>query len=729
MAMSQRIRRSVHALVIAGLVVSGSLVAAVPAQAAPAATVSGFVTGETAAGWDGQVEVIASYSVFGNVLATTIADPTTGAYSLSIEESVPFKLGFRYTGSGNFLSQYVTTDGSVLTQSFGAKEFPFDSGAVSVDMVLSTGGVVSGTVQAQSGPLVSPSVSAVPSPPPGDGLTTPRVTLNSTTGSYVIDRLPPRTYYVKATSFGSADAQTDVFTVDIDTPRTNVDFSLAPSTGIRGTVTGPDTAYFVSLIKDGIRIADTRTDASGEYQFRGMEPGDYSVKFEETTVDGLLEEWWPNAYEESGAELISVGANQAVSGIDAVLHLASTIGGTITEIWEGTPFPMEAARVTLWKQTAANGDFEVVFEMYPNVQGKYSTGPLLPGTYIVQVDDLSAGNYGRMYWPDSRSFINAGWIELTHSQTFVADVALDNVYPLAYRIAGVDRFDTNARMSRIALHGQTNIGVAYVASGLNYPDALSAGPAAIEAGGALVTVATNSVPNVALSELRRLNPARVVILGGPTTVSTAVEEILEDEFGVVDRIAGANRFETSLRVASDAFDAAPIVFIANGNNFPDALASGPAAGSLGAPVLLVNGGAQSVDDDLIELLDELGTTRAYVLGSSASVSTGILSQLNGYLDDGAQRISGPDRYATAVAINSRFFGESEIALLSTGVNFPDALGGGVLAHAWDAPLYLTPPTCLTEGVLVDMLDRGVQEVYLLGGPTTVADSVVTGPLC
>ena len=86
-------------------------------------------------------------------------------------------------------------------------------------------------------------------------------------------------------------------------------------------------------------------------------------------------------------------------------------------------------------------------------------------------------------------------------------------------MSGADRYATAAAISRY--HHPDGAPVAYVATGLNFPDALAAGaPAAIR--GAPTILVKGSVPSAAATELERLNPTRIIVLGGPRVVNQSV---------------------------------------------------------------------------------------------------------------------------------------------------------------------------------------------------------------
>ena len=66
----------------------------------------------------------------------------------------------------------------------------------------------------------------------------------------------------------------------------------------------------------------------------------------------------------------------------------------------------------------------------------------------------------------------------------------------------------------------------YVASGRGFPDALSGAPVAGMTRGPILLVDTAEVPRVVANEITRLQPQRIVLLGGPNTVTESVRAIL-----------------------------------------------------------------------------------------------------------------------------------------------------------------------------------------------------------
>ncbi|MGH2455825.1 MAG: cell wall-binding repeat-containing protein [Candidatus Limnocylindria bacterium] len=192
------------------------------------------------------------------------------------------------------------------------------------------------------------------------------------------------------------------------------------------------------------------------------------------------------------------------------------------------------------------------------------------------------------------------------------------------RLSGGNRFETAAAISADTF--APGVPVAYVATGVNFPDALAGTPPAGSSGGPVLLVTKASLPEATAAELERLNPARIVILGATGVISSAVADQLKAfTSGPLTRLAGADRYATAVAVSAATFPSAETVYIATGANFPDALAGGPVAGIGDAPLLLVPGTSvpQVVRDEMLRL----DPSEVVILGSHGVVSSGVVEQL------------------------------------------------------------------------------------------------------
>lgn len=291
--------------------------------------------------------------------------------------------------------------------------------------------------------------------------------------------------------------------------------------------------------------------------------------------------------------------------------------------------------------------------------------------------------------------------------------------PDVRRIAGVDRYATAVAVARES-HSDSAT-VAIVTTGGTFPDALAGGPAAAKLGGPVLLTARDTVPAVVLDELRRLRPQRVLVLGGTGAVSDAAVVQIQREGLVVERLAGAGRYETAALVSQAAFaPGAPTVYVATGADYPDALAGAAAASAAGAPVLLV--GRDDLPKATAAELGRLQPQRLVVLGGPGAVSARVEQQLAAYAPT-VTRIAGADRYATAAAIARATPGRPDAIFLATGQGFADALAGGPAAAAANAPVLLVPPTCIPGPVHVEMQRHDYPPVTLLGGAAALGPDV------
>jgi subtilisin family serine protease/putative cell wall-binding protein len=289
------------------------------------------------------------------------------------------------------------------------------------------------------------------------------------------------------------------------------------------------------------------------------------------------------------------------------------------------------------------------------------------------------------------------------------------------RVAGDNRYSTSVSISQAAFP-TANIGsgvpVLFVASGENFPDALSAGPVVSQLGGPVLLTHAATLPASVLAEIRRLRPATIAVIGGPGAVSATVFSQLRSLAPRAVRLGGANRYETSRLVTEYGFlrSGASVAYIAAGEGFADALAAGAAAGSKNAPIILVPGQAGSVDAATLTLLRNLRVTQIFVVGGEGAVSAGVANSLRGVAPGvSVVRLSGGDRLETAQAVNREAFGDAQRAYLAYAFNFPDALGGGVLATVRPGPLFTVPGDCVPAAVLSEIRRVGASEVVLLGG--------------
>src|SRR5256885_292447 len=111
-------------------------------------------------------------------------------------------------------------------------------------------------------------------------------------------------------------------------------------------------------------------------------------------------------------------------------------------------------------------------------------------------------------------------------------------------VAGGDRYGTAAAVSQATF--SQGVALAFLATGADSPDALSGGAAAASAGGPVLLVTHDTMPQTTVGELQRLQPKAIIVLGGPDAVSdVVVQQARSFTTGPVTRAQGGDRYDTS----------------------------------------------------------------------------------------------------------------------------------------------------------------------------------------
>jgi putative cell wall-binding protein len=198
------------------------------------------------------------------------------------------------------------------------------------------------------------------------------------------------------------------------------------------------------------------------------------------------------------------------------------------------------------------------------------------------------------------------------------------------RAEGPDRYATAAKLSEGAF--APDVPVAYVATGLNFPDALAAGAAGAHFGGPVLLTKGDTLQPATATELARLKPKRIVVVGGPDVVSSTTEAQLRSLAPEVVRLAGADRWETSRAVARDMRGTreAQMVSLATGGDFPDALSAGPAVAALGGSLVLVG---TTLAPGMAEEVLRNEPALIVAVGGPSVVSASVLDRARAMFDD------------------------------------------------------------------------------------------------
>ena len=270
------------------------------------------------------------------------------------------------------------------------------------------------------------------------------------------------------------------------------------------------------------------------------------------------------------------------------------------------------------------------------------------------------------------------------------------------RISGKDRITTSVEISKSAYTTSENV---VLASGFNFADALSAGQLASALNAPLLLSSQNKLDSQTKNEIERLKAKKVYVVGGNNAISkTGVDTTLKSKNIDVTRLEGQDRYSTSQKVMEKTKEIInpEYLLIASGKNFPDALA---------ATSFFVNHKSVMVLSD--------GVT--YPQSNLQEIAIGGVNQLplKGFK---GKRVSGKDRYETALEIAKLSFDKNNNAILASGQVFADSLSAVSLTKKHSAPIILTQSDYLTENAKKYLNGKNV---FIVGGEKTVVKDIMT----
>jgi hypothetical protein len=205
------------------------------------------------------------------------------------------------------------------------------------------------------------------------------------------------------------------------------------------------------------------------------------------------------------------------------------------------------------------------------------------------------------------------------------------------RLWGPNRYWTAAAVAEMAFDEADTV---FIALGSNFPDALVAAAAGGYRDAPVLLTDSGSLPPATIAELSRLAPTTAYIVGGTSVISPVVEQLVGTIVPTVIRLAGTDRYRTSAAVSQAIFSTAPLVFVALGSNFPEALVAAAGAGHMRGPVLLTR--RDHVPQATLDELTRLNAVKIFVVGGTAAISETAAQELA--LHGTVVRLAGANRY-------------------------------------------------------------------------------------
>ncbi|MGB7449774.1 MAG: cell wall-binding repeat-containing protein [Ornithinimicrobium sp.] len=290
------------------------------------------------------------------------------------------------------------------------------------------------------------------------------------------------------------------------------------------------------------------------------------------------------------------------------------------------------------------------------------------------------------------------------------------------RVGGSNRYETAAKMASYYPTG----GDVYLTTGQQFPDALAAGARAGNRNDPVLLTPKWRLPSSTITQLKRIKPARVFIVGGPGAVSYSVgrelrKYVSSGASGII-RLSGSDRYGTAGAVAKQFGSAPTTAYVATGARYHDALVASARAGHRNAPVLLTE--KSSVPYATRSALRAVKPERIVVVGRTDSVSSDAARTLRNYATTGSLvRVSGVNYNVTAEEMAGYSAKGVSRVYVATSEDYPDGLSGAARAGTNGAPVLYVTRTWLPTSTKRAIAALDPSKIVILGGTGAVSTSV------
>ncbi|AWI04508.1 cell wall-binding repeat-containing protein [Clostridium drakei] len=297
------------------------------------------------------------------------------------------------------------------------------------------------------------------------------------------------------------------------------------------------------------------------------------------------------------------------------------------------------------------------------------------------------------------------------------------------RISGADRIDTSIAIAKEQFSSKHPDAVV-LASGNDFPDALGGAGLAYKNNAPILLVGNSVNDSKAVFDYIANNLSKdkkIYVLGGTASVSQEIFNYITAQGYNITRIGGKDRYETNQKIVDNLNIAkdTPIV-ISSGNNFADALSISSIASINGYPILIND--KDNLMANVGNYITSIQPSTIYVVGGTGVISANIETQiknLNGNIN--IVRLGGQDRYETSTLIAEKFNLNTNIITIASGLNFPDALSGSVLAARKNSSVLLVDNNDVSRQKQL-LNKQKITNVIVLGGEGSIKSSTVNSLL-
>ena len=275
------------------------------------------------------------------------------------------------------------------------------------------------------------------------------------------------------------------------------------------------------------------------------------------------------------------------------------------------------------------------------------------------------------------------------------------------RVAGRSRIETAVEVSKKYYNTADTV---IVANYEQFADSLSASALSKALKAPILLVKKDQLDSVVAQEIKRLGAKNVIVIGGEKSVDKTKDSLSQYN---VRTIAGANRYETSAKIAQEVIKLTGTkkAVIASGETFADALTVAPLANKNNMPILLVQpNNIPKATQEVLKQIEEV-----IIVGGEKTISKEVENKL-----PNPTRIAGANRYETAKKIYEYGFKDRTEVNIANGTTAADSLVIGSI----DCPILLAEANEIPEATKQAFEEAKFEKVNVFGGENSISESVV-----
>lgn len=399
---------------------------------------------------------------------------------------------------------------------------------------------------------------------------------------------------------------------------------------------------------------------------------------------------------------------------DVIISGTGNYAGTVKKEFTISPANLSSATVSADKQRA-NGS-----ELKPKPTVRLTDKSLVEG------QDYRVTGYENNIDPGTATVTVTGIGNYTGTASGTFEIAKP-VDDGLNRVSGNLRYDTMAALTKQG--GWEAGGTVILAFGGNYPDALTAASLAGDSNSPILLTEGSSLSPQATEEIKRLNPSKVIIVGGSAVINDSVKNSVATAApgASVQRVWGQTRYETATNILGELSNNSSTAIVTTGTNFADALSVSPYAFATHAPIVLSDPN-NGLTDQAINELKAKNVSNVIIVGGQNAVPRKVEAQLTSAGLQVSKRIAGTTRFETSQMIADFELADGSLGfkadgiILATGNNFPDALAAGPLGGRNRTPLLLVDTGAQSAASWLAKHNGEISGSLLVGGENAISSS-------